>query len=238
MSDKIIYIEGVGDVNFVKSKKAKHLRITVRSFHRIKVSVPANVSFNTAKYFVNEKKHWINKHKEKLKDVRPQHRVFIESTDFKTKNHTLKISCTNEDNISVNVSNTEILVGYPFNCNVKDEPVQLMIRKGIEKVLKIEAKEYIPARTTELAKANNFEFNKVYIKNNKSRWGSCSHLGNLNFSFHLMMLPDELIDYVILHELTHTVEHNHSRKFWTILDSIYGDSKAIDKKLKNYRIGF
>jgi predicted metal-dependent hydrolase len=52
-----------------------------------------------------------------------------------------------------------------------------------------------------------------------------------------MMLPIEMIDYVIIHELAHTVEHNHSKNFWTILDDIYGNAKAVDKKLKNYRIG-
>jgi hypothetical protein len=129
-------------------------------------------------------------------------------------------------------------VNYPVRYKVTDEPVQFMVRKGIEEALRIEAKEYIPAKTAELAELYKFSFNRIFIKNNKTRWGSCSRLCNLNFSLHLMMLPEELIDYVILHELSHTIEHNHSKNFWLILDSIYGNAKAVDKKLKNYRIGF
>ena len=101
----------------------------------------------------------------------------------------------------------------------------------------IEAKQFIPARVKQLAAKYNFKYNKVFIKNIKSRWGSCSKKGNLNFSLHLMLLPEELIDYVILHELVHTVEHNHSKNFWAVLNKIYGNAKTIDRKLKNYRIG-
>lgn len=238
MPDKVIHIEGVGDVNFVKSKKAKHLRITVKSYHQIQVSLPLRGSYIAAKSFVVEKKGWIEKQKEKLKRIRSVYQVFNEQTKFKTKYHTLKISKSSESDLSVNVSDSEILINCPFHLQVEDEHVQLMIKSGIKETLRIEAKNYIPSRISELAHLYNFKFKKVYIKNNKSRWGSCSRKGNLNFSFHLMMLPDELIDYVILHELAHTIEQNHSKKFWTILDNIYGDSKAVDKKLNIYRIGF
>ena len=101
----------------------------------------------------------------------------------------------------------------------------------------MEAKQFIPARVNKLAAKYNFNYNKVFIKNIKSRWGSCSKKGNVNFSLHLMLLPEELIDYVILHELAHTVEHNHSKNYWAVLNKIYGNSKIIDKKLKDYRVG-
>ena len=102
----------------------------------------------------------------------------------------------------------------------------------------MEAKLYLPRRVEELAKKHGFTYNKVFVKNLKTKWGSCSSACNINLNIHLMRLPDELIDYIILHELAHTKELNHSRKFWDILHGIYGDARIIDAEMKKYRVDF
>ncbi|MFC2103403.1 M48 family metallopeptidase [Bacteroidota bacterium] len=237
MPDRIVNITDIGDVRFVQSRKAKRINIVVKSFHNIKVSVPARVSFASAKSFVTEKKNWINKHRENLKNDQKYQLIFDENSNFKSKHHTLRIFQTSKEKINYRISSGEIIVCYPSRQKVSDESVQQIIRKGIEEALRVEAKDFIPARVLKLADLHNFSFNKIFIKKNKSRWGSCSQRNNLNFSLHLMMLPMEMIDYVILHELAHTVEHNHSKNFWILLDDIYGNAKVVDKKLKNYRIG-
>ena len=87
-----------------------------------------------------------------------------------------------------------------------------------------------------LADKFSFQYNKLSLKNIKSRWGSCSRKNNINLSIHLMRLPDHLIDYVILHELIHTVHHNHSAGFWNLLDDASGGAKRLDKELRKYRL--
>ena len=74
------------------------------------------------------------------------------------------------------------------------------------------------------------------IKNTKTRWGSCSFKNNINLSLHLMRLREELIDYVILHELVHTKVKNHSIEFWTTLDIHCPNSKNLDRELKKYSL--
>jgi predicted metal-dependent hydrolase len=74
------------------------------------------------------------------------------------------------------------------------------------------------------------------VKNQKTRWGSCSEKNNINLNVNLVLLPDELIDYAILHELVHTRVKNHSKRFWAELDKLVGDAKKNDKKLKNHRL--
>ncbi len=237
MSYKHIQIGGIGTIRFVKSERAKHINITVKSNQNVKVSVPIGVSFAEAERVVNDKLSWIRKHQERMKEVEKEPLVFNESSEFRTKQHQLIISKTNSDEITAKISGGKINVFYPKHLDVAHKSVQYFIRRVIEEALRMEAKQHIPARVKELAIKYGFTYNKVFIKNVKSRWGSCSKKGNLNFSLHLMCLPDELIDYLILHELAHTVEHNHSKKYWAVLDNIYGNSKAVDKKLKQYRIG-
>lgn len=89
-------------------------------------------------------------------------------------------------------------------------------------------------RLQDLAEINGFTYNKVFIKNQKTRWGSCSSQNNINLNAKLANLPDELMDYVILHELVHTKIKNHSKKFWTELDKFVGNAKALDKELRKY----
>ena len=100
-----------------------------------------------------------------------------------------------------------------------------------------EAVVTIISRLEKLAKIHNFKYAKVSIRNQKTKWGSCSAKNNISLNINLARLPDELRDYVILHELVHTRFKNHSKKFWAELDKVIGRSaKELSKKLKNYRL--
>lgn len=88
--------------------------------------------------------------------------------------------------------------------------------------LRAQAKQFLPARVEFLAKKFGFSYSKITVKDIRSRWGSCSAANNLNFSIYLMDLPDDLVDYVILHELCHTLHRNHGVHFWALLDACTG----------------
>ncbi|TAN58608.1 M48 family peptidase [Patescibacteria group bacterium] len=77
-----------------------------------------------------------------------------------------------------------------------------------------------------------FQFNKIYIKNQKTRWGSCSKKGNLNFNFKIALLPQRLADYIAVHELCHLGEFNHSRKFWNLVAKTIPDYSEMRNELK------
>jgi len=99
---------------------------------------------------------------------------------------------------------------------------------------KTEALKKIIARLRELAERHGFTYHKVSIRNQRTRWGSCSGKGNISLNMKLVVLPPELFDYVILHELVHTRVHNHSRKFWKELDKYAGNGKAKAARLIDY----
>ncbi len=95
----------------------------------------------------------------------------------------------------------------------------------------------IPPRVQMQAARIGVRFGRITIRNQKTRWGSCSSAGNLNFNCLLMLCPDEVIDYVIVHELCHRIELNHSPRFWQLVASILPDYRTPRKWLKDHGPG-
>lgn len=102
--------------------------------------------------------------------------------------------------------------------------------------LRAAAKAYLPGRLRELAAAHGFTVNQVRIKHNVSNWGSCSTKGNVNLNLNLMRLPQELQDYVMLHELCHLRYMNHGPEFHALLESLCPDHMALRRQLKEYKL--
>lgn len=98
------------------------------------------------------------------------------------------------------------------------------------------ARKHLIDRLNFLSQKHGFNYNRVFIKNQKTRWGSCSGKNNINLNIGLVRLPDELIDYTLLHELVHTRIKNHGRRFWDQMDKLLGDAKKLDSMLRDYRV--
>ena len=94
------------------------------------------------------------------------------------------------------------------------------------------AKRHLTDRINRLARARGFIFNRVSTRSQKTRWGSCSRNSNISLNVKLVLLPEDLVDYVILHELVHTRIRNHSKSFWEELDRHVGNSKAFASRLR------
>lgn len=93
---------------------------------------------------------------------------------------------------------------------------------------------FVRNRLEELNKFYNFNFKKISIRNQQTRWGSCSRRGNLNFNYKLIFLPERIADYVIIHELCHIKEFNHSESFWNLVAETVPEYKDIVKKLRKF----
>lgn len=103
--------------------------------------------------------------------------------------------------------------------------------------LRRQAKATLPARVAELATMHGLKYGRVTIRATRSKWGSCTATGNISLSLFLMTLPEHLRDYIILHELAHTVHHNHSAAFHSLLDKLTdGKERLLAKELRKYTI--
>lgn len=234
--NKIIKYKDLGEIILRKSARAKKISISIRPFEGISVTVPVFVSFIRAEGFIEEKESWLRKTLGRIRDAEGSLTIFDYNTTFQTRDRSLEIIITTEGIPSVKIQPGKISVLCPDNRNIKEKEIQEMIRQGIEAAWRKEAKKYLPDRLEELARKYGFEFRKVVIKNNKSRWGSCSKMNNINLNLHLMRLPRHLSDYVLVHELVHTVHKNHSKKFWEQLNKLTGNARILDRELKKFRI--
>ena len=111
------------------------------------------------------------------------------------------------------------------------EPTEKLTR---EKVIALaeEALKVIPERVEYFAKVIGVTYGKITIRNQKTRWGSCSSKGNLNFNCLLMLAPPEVLDYVVVHELCHRKQMNHSKAFWLEVEKVLPNYKEVRKWLK------
>jgi predicted metal-dependent hydrolase len=182
---KTLEIDGVGPVLFERSKRAKHLNISVTPYKGVRVAIPDGLSFKKAEEFVHSRTDWIKKHLDRMKQFEREHAA---------------------------KSGTALDID------------------------RAKAKRKLSRRLNYLSEKYGFTYNRVFIRNQRTRWGSCSHKDNISLNMKLIRLPDELMDYVILHELVHTRFKNHSKQFWDELDKILVNAKGIDALLKQYTL--
>jgi len=108
------------------------------------------------------------------------------------------------------------------------------VRQPSYEACKFRAKKLLISRVEEVNKYYHFDYARISVKDLKSRWGSCSTKRNLNFHYKLLFLPLELVDYVVVHELCHLKEMNHSEKFWKLVGMVVPDYKKKRQEINTY----
>ncbi len=97
-------------------------------------------------------------------------------------------------------------------------------------------KAHLRNNFSEIAQKHKFEFNRIFIRIQKTRWGSCSMKNNINLNLKILTLPDELQNYIFIHELVHTKIKNHQKEFWDEMQKYFTEPKKIAKKLRKYNL--
>ena len=140
---------------------------------------------------------------------------------------------------SVRLEEEGVRIICPRHVDFSLPEVQQLVRNAIIRAMKRNAEEYLPPLLSELSERYNLPFKRVKITGSKGRWGSCSAAGSINLSCYLMLLPPHLMDYVLLHELSHTKEMNHGPRFWELLDSMTeGRAHVLRAELRTFNADF
>jgi predicted metal-dependent hydrolase len=232
---KIVEYKDIGKVSFIRKASVRNLKITIKPFNEVRVIVPGFVSMESAGKFVEEKKSWIRTTQLKLARYENRATLYNEETVYRTKEHLLVLQRHPKATIRTTIGQGKVIVCFPDFADVKDQRVQKAIKKALSQAYRIEATKYLPERLKILAENHNLQFRRITVRDNKTRWGSCSRDNNINLNIHLMRLPQPLCDYVILHELSHTVHKHHQKAFWQFLEILCGGrAKILDRELNKY----
>lgn len=223
----------LGAIELSHSKKAKNYIIKLGENGLI-ATIPDKGSIDELNIILQKNKGkfalWM-KHKETTSFI------IDNQTKLKTLTFSLQVSPSDNKRYTAYIKESVLHLHYPKQVDLYAASTQDTLRNMIVGALKHEAKLFLPVRLKTLADKFGFEYNDVRIKDVKTRWGSCSSHKNINLSFRLMLLPIHLIDYVLLHELCHTIELNHSDRFWRLMDkTTNGTAKLLRAELKQFRI--
>jgi predicted metal-dependent hydrolase len=223
----IIQDKEFGKIIVSRSTVARHISMRVAPNGEIHASMPKN----TPMIFV---KSLIKKSRPELRKMIIQSKPEYSYTNGIQigKSHTLIIQNSTSEQVSISRHGQQIIVKLPTNKDVNDKDVNEKIRKATIAALRLEAKSYLPKRLSYLADKYNYTYIKTRFSHASSRWGSCSSNGTISLNIALMKLPFELIDYVILHELAHTKQMNHSKDFWNLVSITDPEYKKHKKTLK------
>ncbi len=203
------YVE-IGEVKYVHSSRARNMSIRINQQGEVRVTIPRYVSRKMAERFLMAKKQWVLRKISDIQSAEDQSQKPITGSVLK-------------------VRGKEIVLTPNRNESSADE--------ALWRILLREARAYLPGRMAILASEYGYSYTDLKIRKMKTRWGSCTARNSINLNSWLVMLPDHLSDYVILHELAHTQYKDHGRRFWAELDRITGQrAKPLQKELRDYRI--
>lgn len=223
-----IHDEEFGTIHIRKHVRSSSLRIKVAPDGSLHATVPMYTPLILAKRMI--------------RSSRSQIREMVKYRDAQTlklydgmsigKSHTL-VTVTSSQT-SVVRRGQQIVVQLRDGETLETSSVSAVVKPIVLKALRREASSYLPRRLEYLATQQNASYKKVRFSHAGTRWGSCSSNGTISLNIMLMMLPFELIDYVLVHELAHTKEMNHSTHFWSIVQSEIPNYKLLRKELKMF----
>ena len=203
----------------IRSKR-KTLSLQINSHAELIVRAPNQLSVKKIEQFIDEKSDWIDKKSNSISLKKPQKPHYAEGEKFLYlgEEYPLKISAIQAKGLNFD--------GKMFSLHAGGKEEFLAWYKASFKKIALPRLEYY-------AKNHQLSYNQVRLKTQKTLWGSCSGVNNINLNYLLIGAPISVIDYVIVHELCHSVHKNHSKNFWQLVFSIFPNYKASKRWLQD-----
>lgn len=200
--------EEFGPITIRRSSMASSVRISVAPNGTLRASLPIYAPLFMIKRLIKSSRHELRR---MLSEQMPKQQL---TNGMQIgKSHTLVVQET-QTALSVTRHGQQIIVRLPADMTLDAPTVVSAVREVMIAALRVESKNYLPRRLAHLATQLDCTYDRVRFSHASGRWGSCSSNGTISLNIALMKLPHELIDYVLVHELSHTKQMNHSQAFW------------------------
>lgn len=230
MSTKQVSIPEIGTVTLYKRRGNRSLRLSIGSNGEVRVSLPYWLPYKAGEQFALSKAPWIianrtNAASQALRTghaIGKAHRLYLDEQPLATK-------------VTTRVAANEVRILYPATCTATDAEVQEAAQKASIRALRKEAEALLPQRLKALSAQTGLDYASVGVKQLKSRWGSCNTHKEIVLNLFLMQLPWHLIDYVLVHELTHTKVMQHGTPFWREMERHLPNARALRKQMSAYQ---
>jgi len=202
-----------------RSKKARYLRLTINRSSEVVLTLPAGCPLDRGMRFMRTKTEWLQRH---LSRIGPPETLshFLRAQGFlSVGGEAVRLEWRVGRDARMSFRRGSGTIAFSFDPAVHSEA-------QLKRILRQFAAEVLPLRTHDLAASQQLRVNKVSIRDQISRWGSCSARRNISLNWRLLLLTPEIQDYVIWHELSHLTEMNHSSRFWNLLQRY--DAAALE----------
>ena len=212
-------------VVFVRNPRARRYILRVDRTGAVQVTLPARGSRAEAWAFARRNAAWINRRIEQHLAHPPRPTAWGHGTELLFRGDAVRLSIrANQSGTIVEFADQRIVVALEAD-----------VRGAVERHLWNLARRELTACTVKFAARHNLTVRRITVRNQRSRWGSCSRRGTISLNWRLIQVPAYVRDYIILHELMHLREHNHSRRFWKQVETVCSDHEVAEKWLKQHR---
>ncbi len=221
------------EYQLARSARRKTLSIVIRR-GQVKVMAPSFLPAATIRQFVNDKSDWVLQKLQNqqgwVEQDKQAQKQFVDGEIFLYQGFEYPLLISNGSKSGVELVNGRIFVS--LSNRVKTINKTTYVQKLLEDWYKQQLSDYLKHRLVTLSQQMDVKYTGVNIRFYKRRWGSCSSKGLLSFNYLIMMAPTWVIDYVIVHELSHLIHLNHSAQFWAVVKRYCPDYKLATEWLK------
>lgn len=218
----------------VEYRKRKTMSIQIDSEGMVLVIAPKGLAKEQIREVVRSKSKWIDKKLKEIKEIgyKPEVRNFVDGELFMYLGEKFPLKIELDDDIrkpNIMISQGEILIQTPYND-------ASLLKKVVEKWYRERCLDVISKRVDYYKQFVGKGPNRIRVKEQKKRWGSCTFRGDILFNWRCVMAPLDIIDYIVVHEMCHLIHMNHSKEYWKSVESVLPDYRERREWLKKYGV--
>jgi len=222
-TDSIVVGDKIVPLLFVINPRSKRYLLRLRPDGTARVTIPRRGSIRAAREFAGRNVAWLSQQLQRLAAKPVRNKAWNIGSEIFFRGETVKIVAGVESAFATFAEQTIRMTGTGDD-----------LRPKIEQHMRMVAATELPPKTIHFAQRHGLTVQRVTVRNQKSRWGSCSRRGTISLNWRLIQAPAFVADYIILHELMHLRQMNHSRRFWQEVEHVCPDFREAEKWLKKH----